>query len=34
MLPDRGDSWCKGPEAVEWLEYSRDHKEVCVSRVK
>lgn len=34
MLPDRGNSWYKGPEAVEWLEYSRDHKEVSVSRVK
>lgn len=33
MLPGRGNSWCKGPEAEEWLEFPKD-KEVSESRVK
>ena len=32
MLPGRGDSWCKGPGAVEWLEYSRESNEVSGSQ--
>lgn len=32
-LPGRSGSWCKGPNAAAWLEYSRDSQEVGVSRV-